>query len=95
MQLRLTPCGFSVIAERDQEHDGQVVEGCTCVGFRDEIVRSRKPSAHPGGLELENVVFDGEANVAVGFGEAADGFGLVDAGLEHDKRDGGRFGLRS
>ncbi len=39
-------------------------------------------------MELEDGVFDREADVAVGFGEAADGFGFVDAGFEHHEGDG-------
>ena len=42
-------------------------------------------------LEFEAGVVDGEADVAVGFGEAADGFHLVDVGLEHDDGDGDGF----
>src|ERR1017187_9959778 len=36
-------------------------------------------------LQFQDVVFDGEADVAVGFGETADCFGLVDLGLEHNQ----------
>ena len=39
-------------------------------------------------FRVRDVVFNREANVAIGFGKAADGFGLVDFGLEHDERDG-------
>ena len=39
-------------------------------------------------LEFEDVVFDGEADVAVGFCEAADGFRFVYAGFEHDESYG-------
>ena len=50
------------------------------------------PSGIGGGvgivLELEAGVVDGEADVAVGLAEAADGFHLVDVGLEHDDGDG-------
>src|SRR5258708_742879 len=38
----------------------------------------------PGQLEFEAGVVDGETDVAVRFGEAADGFHLVDVGFEHD-----------
>ncbi len=41
-----------------------------------------------GWSEFEDSVFDGEADVAVGFCEAADGFGFVDFGFEHDEGDG-------
>ena len=34
---------------------------------------------HCNALQFEAWVFDGQADVAVGFGEAADGFGLVDS----------------
>ena len=36
-------------------------------------------------LELEDVVFNGEADVAIGFSETADSFRLVDFGLEHNQ----------
>ena len=39
-------------------------------------------------LEFEPGVVDGETDVAVGLGEAADCFHLVDVGLEHDDGDG-------
>src|SRR5882757_7312275 len=43
------------------------------------------------GLKLESGIVDGEANVAIGFGETADGFHLVDVGLEHDDGNGDEF----
>ena len=39
-------------------------------------------------LKFEAGVVDGEADVAVGLCEAADGFHLVDIGFEHDYCDG-------
>ena len=38
--------------------------------------------------EFEAGVVDGEADVAIGLGEAADGFHLVYVGFEHDDCDG-------
>src|ERR1700677_85948 len=39
-------------------------------------------------LQFQDVVFDGEPHIAVGFGEAADGFRLVYPGFQHHKRYG-------
>src|SRR5580700_8321159 len=39
-------------------------------------------------LDVHGGVFDGAADVAFGAGEAADGFGLVHIGFEHDQSDG-------
>src|ERR1700678_3049266 len=42
-------------------------------------------------LKFKTGVVDGQADVAVGFGEAADRFHLVDVGLEHDDGNGNGF----
>jgi hypothetical protein len=40
------------------------------------------------GSKFQRGVFDGQADVAVGFCQAADGFGFVDSCFEHDEGDG-------
>jgi hypothetical protein len=78
----------SSLQEIEGEEDGEdgvaVVDG---VGI-DSVDAEEGKRGGEEEVEFEAGVVDGEADVAVGFGEAADGFHLVDVGLEHDDGDG-------
>jgi len=52
------------------------------------VTAGLKPSPSDNPLEFEDVVFNGEADVAVGLRQAANGFGLVDLALSMTRRRG-------